>query len=47
MIESLVRPESRINEVFRINSHFGGINEPEFGYSLLGERLANKRGNIR
>jgi hypothetical protein len=37
MIESLVRPESWINEVLRINSHFRGINEVEFGYSLLAD----------
>ena len=35
MTESLVRPESWISEVLRINSHFGGINELEFGYSQL------------
>jgi hypothetical protein len=33
MTESLVRPESWISEVLRINLHFGGINELEFGYS--------------
>jgi hypothetical protein len=37
MIESFVRPESWITEVLRINSHFGGINELEFVYSLLNE----------
>ncbi len=35
MIESLVRQESGITEVLRINSHIGGINELEFGYSPL------------
>jgi hypothetical protein len=37
MIKGLVRPESWINEVLRINSHIGGINELEFGYSPLCE----------
>jgi len=35
MIESFVRPESWINEVLRINSYFGRINEIEFGYPQL------------
>ena len=35
MTESLGRPESWISEVLRIDSHFGGINELEFGYSRL------------
>jgi len=35
MISRIVRPESWITEVLRINSHFGGINELEFGYSQL------------
>ena len=35
MTESLGRPELWISEVLRINSHFGGIHEPEFGYSQL------------
>ncbi len=39
MIESFVRPESWINEVLRINSYFGRINEIEFGYPQLGEIL--------
>jgi hypothetical protein len=37
MSESFVRSESGINEVLRINSHIGGINELEFGYSQLVE----------
>jgi len=37
MIDSFIRPESRITEVLRINSHIGGINELEFGYSQLSE----------
>jgi hypothetical protein len=43
MIESLVRPESWITEVLRINSPIGGINELEFGYSLLSEIAHNNR----
>lgn len=38
MIESFVRPESWINEVLRINSYFGRINEIEFGYPQLDEK---------
>ena len=33
----MVRLELWINEVLRIISHFGGINEIEFGYSTLYE----------
>ena len=39
MIESFFRPESWTTEVLRINSSIGGINELEFGYSLLGDIL--------
>jgi hypothetical protein len=35
MIKGLVRQESWINEVLRINSRIGGINELEFVYSPL------------
>jgi|GEM_PF-3492033 len=42
MIESFVRPESWINEVLRINSCFGRINEIEFGYPQLCERQSAK-----
>ncbi|MEA2054124.1 MAG: hypothetical protein U9O96_03255 [Candidatus Thermoplasmatota archaeon] len=42
MIESFVRPESWITEVLRINSHIGGINELEFGYSQLDEMLTSR-----
>jgi len=37
MVSRIVRQESWITEVLRINSHFGGINELEFGYSQLYE----------
>jgi hypothetical protein len=35
MASEIVRQESWINEVLRINSHIGRINEVEFVYSLL------------
>ncbi|MBL7117223.1 MAG: hypothetical protein ISS94_00335 [Candidatus Syntrophoarchaeum sp.] len=37
MIESLVRLESWITEVVRINSSFRRITELEFGYLQLGD----------
>lgn len=43
MIESFVRPESWINEVLRINSCFGRINEIEFGYPQLGKMPPHKK----
>lgn len=43
MIESFVRPESWINEVLRINSYFGRINEIEFGYPQLYAIAARKK----
>jgi hypothetical protein len=48
MVESLVRPESWINEVLRINSYIGRITELEFGYSQLAEIAFNcKRGGSK
>jgi len=44
MSESFVRSESWINEVLRIISHIGGINELEFCYSQLDDTwVANVR----
>jgi len=36
MVSGIVRQESWLNEVRRINSHFGGINEVKFDYLPLG-----------
>ena len=35
MVKGVVRQESWINEVLRIKSHIGGINEVGFIYSML------------
>lgn len=43
MIKGLVRQESWINEVLRINSRIGGINELEFVYSPLGDMAFKER----
>ncbi len=47
MIESFVRPESWINEVLRINSCFGRINEIDFGYPQLCEMLGRLKPRER
>ncbi len=44
MVSGMVRQESRINEVLRINSRTDGITEVKFGYSQLGESGHHKYG---
>ena len=39
MVSGMVRQESWINEVLRINSYTDGITEVKFGYSQLSEIL--------
>lgn len=43
MIKGLVRQESWINEILRINSRIGAINEFEFVYSPLGDMAFKER----
>ena len=49
MVSEMVRQESWINEVLRINSCTRGITEVKFGYSQLYEimgEIYNKEGGI-